>query len=59
MPMKLPTREEGRRPSASMAGLADEERARIQKMTSIERMTLALRMGRVLRELAKGKSARG
>lgn len=42
-----------------MAGLADGERARIQKMTSIERMTLALRMGRVLRELAKGKSARG
>jgi hypothetical protein len=40
-------REAGRRASGSMAGLEAEERARIQRMTPVERMTLALRMGRI------------
>jgi hypothetical protein len=58
--MKLLSREEGRKKSACMAGLVAEERERLSKMTSVERMTAALRMGlrapldEVLRALAAG-----
>lgn len=52
-------REDERRPSASTAGLEAEERARIRAMTSIERMTRALELGQLVRELAKAGRARG
>lgn len=49
-------REDERRASASTAGLEAEERARIRAMTSVERMTRALEMGRLLRRLAQAKA---
>jgi hypothetical protein len=51
-PAMVARRETGRRASGCMAGLEAEERARIQRLSPIERMALALRMGRVARAIA-------
>jgi hypothetical protein len=51
-------REAGRRVSGCMAGLEAEERARIQRMTPVERMNLALRLGRIARALARRPGSR-
>lgn len=51
-PAAIARREAGRRASGCMAGLEAEERARIQRLSPIERMALALRMGRVARAVA-------
>lgn len=57
VPVDSRKREDERRPSASTAGLEAEERARIRAMTSIERMTRALELGQLVRELARAGNA--
>jgi hypothetical protein len=51
-------REDVRRSSGCMAGLEAEERERLKRMTSVERMALALRMGRLARAVAKRPGSR-